>query len=116
MTTLGFVGLGAMGGRMAKRLLEARHAVVGYNRTRERAQWLVEAGLRLADSPREVAARSDIVFSMVTDTVALEAVTRGADGILAGLRAAAVYVEMSTVSPALTRALGAEVQDRGAAM
>ena len=114
--TLGFAGLGTMGGRMAKRLLEAGHPVVGYNRTPERARWLVAAGLKLAASPREAAEAADVVFSMVTDTGALQAVAGGADGIVAGLRPDAVYVEMSTVSPAATRALGDEVTARGAQM
>jgi len=114
--TLGFVGLGVMGGRMAMRLLEAGHTVVGYNRTREKARWLVDAGLRLADSPREVGAACDVVFTMVTDGAALDAVTRGPEGLLAGLRPDAVVVEMSTVSPAAVRALGAEVAARGAAL
>jgi 3-hydroxyisobutyrate dehydrogenase-like beta-hydroxyacid dehydrogenase len=113
---LGFVGLGTMGGRLAKRLLEAGHSVVGYNRTPERARWLVASGLRLASSPRAVAETTDVVFSMVTDTRALQAVAGGDDGIVAGLRPGAVYVEMSTVSPAATRALGAEVTARGAQM
>jgi 3-hydroxyisobutyrate dehydrogenase len=112
--TLGFVGLGVMGGRMAKRLLDARHPVVGYNRTRAKTQWLADAGLRLAASPREVAQAADVVFTMVTDTAALEAVTRGPDGILAGLRRGGVLVEMSTVSPAAVRALAADVAARGA--
>jgi 3-hydroxyisobutyrate dehydrogenase-like beta-hydroxyacid dehydrogenase len=113
---LGFVGLGVMGGRMAKRLLDAGHTVVGYNRTPAKAQWLIDAGLEPAASPRAAAEAADVVFSMVTDTTALEAVTRGADGILAGLRRGAVYVEMSTVDPGVTRALGAEAAARGAAM
>jgi 3-hydroxyisobutyrate dehydrogenase-like beta-hydroxyacid dehydrogenase len=116
MATLGFVGLGAMGGRMAKRLLDAGHPVVGYNRTPSRARWLVDAGMRAAASPRAVAEAADVVFSMVTDTAALEAVTRGADGILAGLRPGAVHVEMSTVHPAATRALAGDVAARGAAL
>jgi 3-hydroxyisobutyrate dehydrogenase-like beta-hydroxyacid dehydrogenase len=115
-TTLGFVGLGVMGGRMAKRLLDAGHTLVGHNRTRARAQWLIEAGLRPTTSPRATAEAADVVFTMVTDSAALEAVTRGPDGILAGLRADAVFVEMSTVDPGLTRALGAEAAARGAAM
>src|SRR5438034_2117044 len=84
-----------MGGRMAKRLLDAGHPVIGYNRTRGKARWLADAGLRLVDSPREVAAQAEIVFTMVTDTPALDAVCRGSDGILAGLRRDAVHVEMS---------------------
>jgi len=114
--TLGFVGLGAMGGRMARRLLDAGHPVLGYNRTASRAKGLVDAGMRAAASPRAVAEGADVVFSMVTDTDALQAVARGPEGIVAGLRPGTVYVEMSTVSPAATRALGAEVAGRGAAM
>ena len=116
MATLAFIGLGAMGGRMAKRLLDAGHTVVGYNRTRAKARWLVEAGLREARSPREAAAAAEVTFSMVTDTAALEAVARGEDGVLAGIRKGTTWVEMSTVSPAGTRELGGEVQSRGAAL
>ncbi|MBI2525103.1 MAG: NAD(P)-dependent oxidoreductase [Candidatus Rokubacteria bacterium] len=116
MPPLGFVGLGAMGGRMVKRLLGAGFPVVGYNRTPAKALWLAAAGMKVAGSPREVAEAGEVVFSMVTDTKALAAVTGGADGILAGLRPGAVYVEMSTVSPEATRALGAQVAACGAAM
>jgi 3-hydroxyisobutyrate dehydrogenase-like beta-hydroxyacid dehydrogenase len=112
--TLGFVGLGVMGGRMAKRLLDGGHRVIGYNRTQAKARWLTEAGMRAADSPREVAAQADIVFTMVTDAPALDAVCRGPAGILAGLRHGAVLVEMSTVGPEAVRALAAEVATRGA--
>src|SRR5439155_19804125 len=107
-------GLGTMGGRMAKRLLDAGHPVVGYNRTLERARWLVAAGLEPAASPRGAAEAADVVFSVVTDSEALQSVAGGPNGIVAGLRTNAVYVEMSTVSPAATRALGAEVTARGA--
>ena len=116
MTTLGFVGLGAMGGRMARRLLAAGHPVVGYNRTASKARWLVAQGLRLADSPREVAAEAEVVFVMVTDPEALEAISDGPDGLLAGLRPGGVIVDMSTVSPDASRALGAKAAERGGAM
>src|SRR2546430_4042914 len=112
--TLGFVGLGVMGGRMAKRLLDGGHRVIGYNRTREKARWLSDAGMRVADSPREVAIQADVVFTMVTDTPALDAVCRGPDGILAGLRRGKVNEEMSIVSPEAERALAAELPSRGA--
>src|SRR5262245_44251496 len=105
-----------MGSRLARRLLDAHHPVVGYNRTREKAKPLTEAGLRLAGSPREVAEACEVIFSMVTDNDALRAVALGADGIVAGLRPGAVYVEMSTVSPAVVGEIGAMVLDRGAAM
>jgi 3-hydroxyisobutyrate dehydrogenase-like beta-hydroxyacid dehydrogenase len=116
MANLGFVGLGVMGGRIAARLLDAGHDVSGYNRTKSKASWLVERGLRLLDTPREVAAASEVVFTMVTDTAALLAVTEGDDGILAGLGPGKVYVDMSTVSPRLARELAAGAAGTGAAM
>ena len=116
MAELGFVGLGAMGSRLAARLLQAGYAVTGYNRTAAKARPLVDKGMRLATSSRKVAAASDVVFTMVTDNDALRAVVFGADGVLAGLRPGATLVEMSTVSPAITREIGEAVAARGAAM
>jgi 3-hydroxyisobutyrate dehydrogenase-like beta-hydroxyacid dehydrogenase len=116
MADLAFVGLGAMGSRLARRLLDAGHRVTGYNRTPEKARALVDAGMRLAATPREAAAVADVVFTMVTDDDALRAVVNGADGVLAGLRRGATLVEMSTVSPAVTREIGEAVAARGAAM
>ena len=116
MANLGFVGLGVMGGRVAKRLLDAGYLVTGYNRTRSKAAWLADAGMALVDTPRAVAEASQITFTMVSDTSALQSVVEGPDGVLAGLAAGAVYVDMSTVSPAATRALAARVAERGAAM
>jgi len=114
--TVGFIGLGAMGGRMTKRLLDAGHAVVGYNRTAAKAQPLVATGMTLAPSPRQVAEAAEVVFSMVTNTEALDAIAHGPDGVLAGLRRGSVWAEMSTVSPAATRRLAEEVRARGAAL
>jgi 3-hydroxyisobutyrate dehydrogenase-like beta-hydroxyacid dehydrogenase len=116
MAELGFVGLGTMGGGVVRRLLAAGHAVTVWNRTREKAEPLLEAGARWADSPRSVAERSDIVFTMVTNTAAVQAVTEGPDGILAGLGPGKVYVDMSTASPANTRALAETVVAVGAQM
>jgi 3-hydroxyisobutyrate dehydrogenase len=116
MASLGFVGLGVMGGRIAKRLLDASHSVVGYNRTQAKAQWLVDAGLKLADTPRAVAEAADITFSMVTGTDAVLAVTEGDDGILAGLSTGKVYVDMTTASPAMSRELAERVRATGARM
>ncbi|HLZ24220.1 MAG TPA: NAD(P)-dependent oxidoreductase [Ktedonobacterales bacterium] len=116
MASLGFVGLGAMGGRVAKRLLDAGHTVTGYNRTRAKAQWLLDAGMRWGESPRIVAQTADITFSMVTNTAALDAVVNGLDGILAGLGRGKAYVDMSTVSPAHSRLLAEHVAERGAHM
>ncbi|MEE9611421.1 MAG: NAD(P)-dependent oxidoreductase [Desulfatiglandales bacterium] len=116
MAKLGYVGLGTMGGLMTERLLSKDHTVVGYNRTKSKAQWLVEKGLQLADSPREVAEQVDIVLSMVTDTKAVEAITQGPDGILAGLSEGKVYIDMSTMSPNYSRELAEQVKATGARM
>jgi 3-hydroxyisobutyrate dehydrogenase-like beta-hydroxyacid dehydrogenase len=118
MTTLslGYIGLGAMGSRVTKRLLDAGHTVTGYNRTRSKAQSLLDTGMRWADTPRAVAEASDVVFTMVTNTAALEAVVYGPDGLLAGLGAGQIYIDMSTVSPAKSREVAEAVRDRGARM
>jgi 3-hydroxyisobutyrate dehydrogenase-like beta-hydroxyacid dehydrogenase len=116
MADIGFVGLGVMGGRMAKRLLDAGHRLTGHNRTRSKAEWLIEAGMKWADSPREVAEVAEITLSMVTDTRALRAIVNGPDGILAGLSDGKLYVDMSTVSPAESRELAGRVAERGASM
>ncbi len=116
MANLGFVGLGVMGGRMAKRLLDAGHAVTGYNRTRSKAQWLLDSGMSWADSPRDVALACDVTFSMVSNTEALLAITGGENGVLAGLSSGKIYVDMSTVGPAASRELSALVAETGARM
>ncbi len=116
MANLGFVGLGSMGGEMARRLLDAGNTVMGYNRTRSRAQWLMELGMRWGDTPREVANWADVTLSMVRDTEALQAVTGGPDGVLAGLGPGKFYVDMSTVSPEASRQLATQVAGLGANM
>jgi 3-hydroxyisobutyrate dehydrogenase-like beta-hydroxyacid dehydrogenase len=105
-----------MGGGVARRLLEAGHQVTGHNRTRSKADVLIADGMRFAETPREAAEQSEVVFSMVTNTAALAAVTEGPDGILSGLGPGKVYVDMSTVSPGASRALAERVAERGAAM
>ena len=105
-----------MGSRMAKRLLDAGHDVTGFNRTKSKAQWLLDAGMKWGDTPRAVAEASEVVFTMVTNTEALRAVTEGADGILAGLSTGKIYVDMSTVSPAAIRATAKQVAAKGAEM
>ncbi len=116
MAELGYVGLGVMGRGVVGRLLAAGHSVTVWNRTREKAESLLAEGARWADSPREVAAQSEVVFTMVTNTAAVQAVCDGPDGILAGLGPGKVYIDMSTASPANTRALAAQVAQRGAVM
>jgi 3-hydroxyisobutyrate dehydrogenase-like beta-hydroxyacid dehydrogenase len=115
MTTIGFIGLGTMGAPLAGRLLDGNQ-VYGTNRTQAKAASLIEQGLIWRDTPREVAAAADVVVSMVTDDTALAAITDGPDGVLAGLRPGAVYVEMSTVSPRASRELAARVSTVGATM
>jgi 3-hydroxyisobutyrate dehydrogenase-like beta-hydroxyacid dehydrogenase len=116
MTTIAVVGLGAMGGRIAARLLSQGNDVHGTNRTKSKADELIDQGLLWCDSPREAAEAADVVISMVTDSDALEAVTAGQDGILAGLAPGKVYVDMSTVSPQTSRELAERVASRGATM
>ncbi len=116
MAKLGYVGLGAMGGLMAERLMSKGHSLVGYNRTKSRAQWLVDKGMGWSESPRGVAEASDATFVMVTNSAALDAVASGPDGLLAGLGAGKLLIDMSTVSPAASRALAAQVRARGADM
>jgi 3-hydroxyisobutyrate dehydrogenase-like beta-hydroxyacid dehydrogenase len=113
---LGFVGLGVMGSRMVPRLLAAGHTVTGYNRTKSKAQWLLDAGMKWADTPRAVAEAAKITFTMVTNTEALYAVSGGPNGILAGLSAGKIYIDMSTVSPAASREMAKQVEAKGAQM
>ncbi|MBI2231939.1 MAG: NAD(P)-dependent oxidoreductase [Deltaproteobacteria bacterium] len=101
---------------MAKRLLDAGHDVTGYNRTKSKAQWLLDAGMKWGDTPRAVASAAEITISMVANTQALQAVTGGADGILAGLGAGKIYIDMSTVSPAASRDIARQVETKGARM
>jgi len=116
MANLGFIGLGVMGSQMVNRLLDEGHVVTGYNRTRSKAQWLVDRGMKWGDSPRSVSAGADVTFAMVTNTEALKAVADGPDGFLAGFGAGKVLIDMSTVSPAASRALASKVREKGADM
>jgi 3-hydroxyisobutyrate dehydrogenase-like beta-hydroxyacid dehydrogenase len=116
MSKVGFIGLGIMGGQMVNRLLSKGHTVTGYNRTRSKAQWLIDKGMKWEDSPRAVAAASDFTFAMVTNAAAISAITEGSDGMLAGLGPGKIFLDMSTVSPSVSRALAAKVRERGADM
>ena len=116
MANLGFVGLGVMGSEMVNRLLSKGHSVIGYNRTRAKADWLIKKGLKWADSPKAVAASVDVIFSMVTNSTALQAIVEGPDGILAGLTSGKIYVDISTVSPEYSRSVAEKVRAKGADM
>jgi 3-hydroxyisobutyrate dehydrogenase-like beta-hydroxyacid dehydrogenase len=116
MANLGYVGLGVMGGRMAARLLSKGHRVTGYNRTRSKADALAGDGLRVADTPRAVAAAADVTFVMVANSAAIRAVADGPNGIIAGLGRDKILVDMSTVSPVVSRELAARAREAGAQM
>ena len=105
-----------MGSRMVKRFLNAGHRVIGFNRTRSKAQSLLDGGMEWGNTPRAVAASAEITLSMVSDTQALRAVTGGDDGLLAGLSSGKIYIDMSTVSPAASRDIARQVAVKGAQM
>lgn len=105
-----------MGGLIVERLLNAGRQVTGWNRTAQKGEALVAKGMRWGDSPREVAQSSDVLFSMLTDAAAVEAVAGGPDGLIAGLRPGAVYADLSTISPDASRALAERVAEAGATM
>ncbi|MCC7369754.1 MAG: NAD(P)-dependent oxidoreductase [Chloroflexi bacterium] len=109
-----FLGLGAMGRPMAANLLEAGHPLTVWNRTASRAEPLTARGATLAASPQAAAADADVVITMLTDVAAVESVAFGNVGLLAGLRAGVAYVDMSTVTPALSLRLAEAAHGRGA--
>jgi 3-hydroxyisobutyrate dehydrogenase-like beta-hydroxyacid dehydrogenase len=116
MAKAGFVGLGVMGSRMAELLLAKGHQVTCYNRTRDKAQALLDKGMLWAESPKAVGEAAEVTFTSVSDSAALAAITDGPEGLLAGLGPGKVLVDMSTVSPEASRAVAAKVRERGAAM
>jgi 3-hydroxyisobutyrate dehydrogenase-like beta-hydroxyacid dehydrogenase len=113
---LGFVGLGTMGRLIVARLMAAGHEVTGWNRSRDKGAPLREAGMLWADTPREVAERSEIVLSIVTDAAAVKSVALGRDGIIAGLRKGGIFIDMSTIEPDASRAIAAEFAKAGSIM
>jgi len=113
---LGFVGLGAMGALIVPRLLAAGHTVTGWNRSRDKAASLIASGMRFAETPRQAAEASEIVFSIVTDAPAVRAVALGPDGVVAGLRKGGIYIDMSTIDPDASRAVAAEFAKAGSIM
>ena len=115
-TKIGFVGLGHMGGNMAARFLAGGYAVYGESRDRRHAQDLEQEGLKWLGTPREVADAADVVFTSVPDDDVLETVASGPDGILAGLSAGKIWVDVSTVSPGNSSKLAERVRAQGATM
>jgi 3-hydroxyisobutyrate dehydrogenase-like beta-hydroxyacid dehydrogenase len=113
---VGFVGLGAMGQVIVPRLMAAGYEVSGWNRSPERATPLIDAGMIWRDSPADVARDTDVTFSIVTDGNAVQTVALGEKGVLSGIGRNGVYIDMGTISPDITRKVGAEFQKRGVAM
>ena len=110
---VGFIGLGSMGLPMATNLLKAGHDLIVYNRTRSRADELAKQGARAAGSPREAAAGSEVLITMLADDAAVESVMFGDQGALPGLGKGAIHASMSTIGHALSRRLHTEHQTRG---
>lgn len=113
---IGFIGLGIMGHSMARNILQAGFPLTVWNRTASRADELVAAGATLAASPAELAAECDIIVSCVSDTPDVEQVLVGENGVLHGAKSGALVVDMSTISPQATRAIGAQLGEKGIAM
>ncbi len=105
---IGFVGLGDMGQGIVPRLMAGGHAVTGWNRSKGKAEGLLKLGMKWAETPREAAKGADFVFSIVTDGAAVKSVALGENGIIAGLGKDAVYLDMSTIDPGVSREVAAE--------
>jgi len=120
-TRIGFIGLGIMGKPMAHNLLRAGYPLVVYNRSRAAMDELAAGGAQTADSPRQVAERSDVVITMLPDSPDVESVIAGtsgnaADSVLASCRPGTLLIDMSTISPVVARALAKAAGARGAGM
>lgn len=113
---VGFMGLGDMGQCIVPRLLDAGHQVTGWNRTKAKADQLVEKGMGWADSPRELAAGAEVVFSIVTNSDAVRSVALGDDGVISGLSPESVYLDMSTIDPDVSRDIATRFSEAGLSM
>lgn len=113
---IGFIGLGDMGQGIVPRLLDAGHQVTGWNRTASKADPLIDRGMKWADSPREVATASKVVFSIVTDSAAVGAVALGEDGVISGLDPGSTYLDMSTIDPDVSRSIASRFAEQGLTM
>jgi 3-hydroxyisobutyrate dehydrogenase len=113
MDSIGFIGLGKMGGNMAARYLAAGYTVYGEARDQSGAQWLIDQGLRWVETPREVAESADIVMTSLPNDQVLESVAGGPDGLLAGLSEGKVWADLSTISPGASRELANRVRNDG---
>ena len=114
---VGFIGLGIMGGPMAKNLMQAGHELVLYTRTRQKAEDLAgSGGAEVAGSPREVAQKSTTIITMLPDSPEVREIVAGEDGILEGINEGSLIIDMSTISPVVTKELAAAAREKGASM
>jgi len=113
---VGFIGLGTMGGPMARNLLKKGHQVVAFDVHPASVRALTEAGAKSAETPKAVAAQSEVVITMLPDAPDVERVALGKDGVVEGIRAGSVYVDMSTIDPSTTRKVGAAMAAKGVSM
>jgi len=116
MKRVGFIGLGTMGKPMAKNLLKAGFSLTVYNRTRSKADELEKNGAKIAGSPKEVAADSDVVVSCVTDSTAVQDIALGQDGIIEGVKEGLIYIDCSTISPVATKKIAEALAAKGVKM
>jgi len=116
MQRIGFIGLGLMGQPISRRLLTAGHPLAVWNRTAEKARSLLAAGAAWADSPAALAAASDVVITMVTDSAASEAVICGEGGVLGGAHPGLTLIDMSSIAPDVSRSIAVRAGSRGVAM
>ena len=115
-TTIGFIGLGIMGKPMARNLMKAGYQLVVYNRSPGPMNELAAEGARTASNPREVAEQSNVVITMLPDSPQVQEVMTGENGVLAGAKANALVIDMSTISPVVTQQLAQAAQARGVHM
>ncbi|MGZ8229945.1 MAG: NAD(P)-dependent oxidoreductase [Burkholderiales bacterium] len=116
MKRIGFIGLGTMGQVMSRRLMAAGYRLTVWNRTQERAAPLIQAGAKWAATPKDVASASDVVFTMVTDSVASEAVVCGPDGVLDGAHTGLIVIDSSSIEPEASSSIAERARTKGVAM
>ena len=116
LTKVGFIGLGLMGRSMAINLIRAGYSLTVWNRTKSKMNELIQIGAKPADSPKDVAENSDVVITMVSDSPDVEAVIMGDRGIVEGAHEGQIIIDMSTISPEVTRGIASSLKERGVEM
>ncbi len=116
MVRIGFIGLGLMGREMSRRLLEGGYSLTVWNRTKEKAEPLLKAGAKWAESPKAVTQASEVVITMVTDSAAVEEVVCGENGILEGAHPGLILIDMSSIAPEMSRLIAARAKEKGVVM